>query len=307
MALTQRSGRSRHRLVLLALTAVTFLTLDFRDFGPLDTAQRAVRDLLEPVVGVGAAVLSPVSDAWNGLFDYDELEAENEALQAELDELRGEQVAAEAEREAFRRLREAVEIDYVDDIPRVAAQVVRTGVGNFDEHVVTIDKGSRDGIDVNMAVVTGAGLVGRVAQVDGSTSRVQLLSDPAMVVGVRLVDIDETGLGSAPGGVPDVIVAERGLTWPEGDDPDRIPAVGTAVVTSSLSRYPADIPVGTVAAATTPDGLSMIVDVALLNDVSDLSYVSVLLAVGTDEVPLREVVPTTTVTLPEELDEESDE
>ena len=40
MALAQRIGRSRHRLILLVLTAVSLLTLDLNGFGPLENSTR---------------------------------------------------------------------------------------------------------------------------------------------------------------------------------------------------------------------------------------------------------------------------
>ena len=61
MALTQRSiGKSRHRMILLVLTAITLLSLDLSSFGPLGTAQRLVRDLLHPITEV-AGVLKPMA------------------------------------------------------------------------------------------------------------------------------------------------------------------------------------------------------------------------------------------------------
>jgi rod shape-determining protein MreC len=305
MALAQRSGRSRHRLVLLVLTAVTFLTLDFRDFGPLDSAQSAVRDLLEPVASLTSTVFSPVTDVWNGLFDYDDLEKENEALRVELDALRGEQLTNEADLAAFEALREAIDIAHFSDLESVVARVTRGSVGNFDEDVVTINKGTRDGLTRNMVVVTGAGLVGRLDQVDGTTSTVQLMSDRDLVVGVRLVGIDEVGLARAKAGDDDVVVVDRGLNWPEGGNEDDLPAIGSAVVTDAVSRYPAGIPVGVVAAVTTPDELTMIVDVQLLNALDDLSYVRVLLEVSSDEPPEQDIVPNTT--LPPEAEPEAND
>lgn len=291
MALSLRSGRARHRLVLLLLTAITFLTLDFRDFGPLDGAQSAVRDLLEPVVSLTSTVLSPVSDGWNGLFGYDELEAENERLREELDALRGEQIAAQADREAFEALLEAVDLDYATDLERVVAEVTRRGVGNFDDDVITIDRGTRDGLEVDMAVVTNAGLVGRIAQVDATTSIVQLLSDPELVVGVRLVGIDEVGLARARAGTAGAIFVDQGIDWPEDGDLSALPPPGTAVVTDALSKYPIGIPVGLVAEVDTDDDLTMIVEVTLTNKLDDLSYVAVLLESPPDEI----VVPPTTL------------
>ncbi len=174
----------------------------------------------------------------------------------------------------------------------MTADVIRRAVGNFDSDVVTIDKGSRHGIEKGMAVVTGAGLVGRIERVDGATATVQLLSDSSLVVGVRLVDTDDVGLGHAIAGEPGFFVIDQGPNWPDVDDPALIPDVGTAVVTDATSRYPADVPIGTVASVGTgPDGLTMEVRVELANDVEDLHFVSVLLAEQIDEVPLGPLEP----------------
>ena len=86
MVLAQRTGRSRHRLVLLALTAITLLTVDLNGFGPAESAQRAVRDVLNPVASLASTIFSPVGDAWNSVFNYDDLEKENERLQSEMQE-----------------------------------------------------------------------------------------------------------------------------------------------------------------------------------------------------------------------------
>ena len=88
MAVAQRSGRARYRLLLLILTAATLLTLDFRGFGPLETAQSRVRDVLEPVVSAVESVLGPVAEVWTVMFSYNDLRSENAALTEELDRLR---------------------------------------------------------------------------------------------------------------------------------------------------------------------------------------------------------------------------
>ncbi|NDH97238.1 MAG: hypothetical protein EBZ17_07235, partial [Actinobacteria bacterium] len=178
MALTQRSiGKSRQRLILLVLTAITLLSLDLSSFGPLGTAQRLLRDLLHPITEVAGAIVSPFSDAWNAVFDYDDLEAQNRLLTERIQQLEGNELAVEAERAEFERLRAATGVDVRPDLARVTATVVRGGVGNFDDDVITIDRGSQDGVRTGMAVVTNAGLVGRVERVDATTSAVLLLTD----------------------------------------------------------------------------------------------------------------------------------
>lgn len=284
----------RRRLILLVLCGFTLLTLDLSRFGPIGTLQSLVRDLLHPVVEVVDAVISPFADAWNAVFDYSDLEQQNRDLQAELDRLQGAELEVEAERQAFRRLLEASEIPYLGELERVTASVVRYGIGNFDDALVTIDKGSSSGIERGMAVVTGAGMVGRVEQVDSTTAKIQLLSDSTLVVGVRLADTDAVGLGRTVPNQPQVFRIDKGLDWPLDGDLSQLPAVGSVVVTAATSRYPAEIPIGRIVSVEPDDDeKSMVVLVEMANDVTDLSYVTVLLAEGLEQVPLDPVVPST--------------
>lgn len=294
MALAQRIGRSRHRLILLVLTAISLLTLDLNKFGPLGTAQGFVRDVLHPVTEVAGVAASPFSNAWNGIFNYSDLESENQELDARVKELEADEIRNEADRQALERLLLASELPYVENLETKVATVVRGAVGNFDSDVITIDLGHRDGLESGMAVVTSAGLVGRVDRVDATTATVQLISDSNLIVGVRLVATDEVGLGNAVG---DGFEINQGLDWPEDGDLGKLPPVGSGVVTSSFSRYPAGIPVGWVTSAYSDDGgLSLEVRVELANSVDDLGFVSVILSSGVDQVPLPDtVVPDTIV------------
>lgn len=286
-------------MILLVLTAITLLSLDLSSFGPLGTAQRLVRDLLHPITEVAGAIVSPFSDVWNAVFDYDDLEAQNRLLTERIQQLEGKELAVEAERAEFERLRAATGVDVRPDLARVTATVVRGGVGNFDDDVITIDKGSQDGVRNGMAVITNAGLVGRVERVDATTSAVLLLTDTDLIVGVRLADTDEVGLGHVDPDDPSIFIVDTGLEWPEDGNESLLPALDTVVVTAATSRYPAEIPLGRLVEVLPGDEdmLTMHVRVALANDITDLGFVSVLLAEGVDQVPLDEPVPSTSIPL----------
>ena len=287
MAVAQRSGRSRYRLLLLILTAATLLTLDFRGFGPLDTAQSRVRDVLEPVVSAVDVVLGPVAEVWTVMFTYNDLRSENERLKDELDRLASADIRGAAEQDALERLLDATGVTFVEGVERLTATVLRDSVGNFDDDVMSIDVGHRDGVAPGMAVVTSAGFVGRVETVDAALSTVTAVSDPSLVVGVRLLDTGDVGLGHGMAGDPTRFVVDAGLRWPETGDMSELPAVGSPVVTSAGSRYPADIPVGRVASVEPSEaGLAQLVTVDLAADVQDLGYVTVLLLTPTDEAPV---------------------
>lgn len=298
MALAQRTGRARHRLVLLTLVAITLLTVDLRGFEAARTAQQYVRDAFYPVNSLASTIFSPLGNIWKSLFQYDELEAENAELRQELDALLGAAIQAEADNTAYRQLLDALELPYAGGVTTLTARVERGPVGNFASNVVTINKGQQHGIGEGMAVVTGAGLVGRIERVDGVTSTVQLLSDPGLLVGVRLVSTDDVGLGHALAGQPGMFIVDQGPSWPTIEDTASIPAIGSAVVTDAESRYTAGIPIGRVLEVRpAADELSLEVVVELANDVEDLAFVSVLVVASPDELPIPPVVPSTSVPL----------
>ena len=105
-------------------------------------------------------------------------------------------------------------------------------------HYVIINAGSNDGILRGMPVVTDQGLVGRVDAVIADAARVQLITDPASRVNVRLQNSEEEALlvGSVTG---DVILK----LIPQDADVE----TGDLVLTSGLGGgYPPDLIVGQV-------------------------------------------------------------
>ena len=68
-------------------------------------------------------------------------------------------------------------------------------------HYIIINRGSNDGILRGMPVVTNQGLIGRVDAVIADAARVQLITDPASAINVRLqnADTDAVLIGSVTG------------------------------------------------------------------------------------------------------------
>ena len=116
---------------------------------------------------------------------------------------------------------------------------------------------------------------------------------------MRLADTDEVGLGHVDPDDPSIFIVDTGLEWPEGGNESLLPALDTVVVTAATSRYPSEIPLGRIVEVLPGDEdmLTMHVRVALANDITDLGFVSVLLAEGVDQVPLDEPVPSTSIPL----------
>lgn len=271
MAAPQQSGRRRITLGLIFLASATLITLDFQDFGPLGTIQTGAREVVAPIREGGERIASPITGLWRGATEFDELEAENAELRAEIDRLRGELVQSGVDRADYEALLTLNGLELPQGYPLLLARV-RTGeVGNFTSGVVEIDVGSRDGVMKDMAVVTAAGLVGRVEQVDFSSSSVRLVSSNEFVIGVEVAG--EVGLARGEGSTEEIVI-EQGIGTRAQI------SIGDPVTTTSSERslFPPNLIIGTVArTSVTEDASNRRVSVELAADPVDLRFVEVVL------------------------------
>ena len=269
-----RTGRSRFTLLLLVLTSVTVLTLDFRGSGAVDDLRGAASTVFSPIADAASSVTRPITDAWNGAFGYDELRRENEELRRQLEEAEGLAAQNETARVDLAELQELEGISSFTQLESVTARVAGGSLTNF-EHTVQLDRGTDDGIGVGMPVVTGAGLVGRVVAATGNRATVQLMTDPGFELGVRLPEIDEKGIAHGTGeGEP--LLIDAGIPVNVEDSIARRDLVVTSGVEGSL--VPPDIPVGRVTRIEpASDQLSLELTVDPMADLQDLGYVKVLL------------------------------
>ena len=259
--------------MLLVLTSVTVITLDFRDQGQgvLESIRAGAQDVFSPVQSAAGRLFSPVGDFFGGITRYREVKAENERLRKELDAAEGELVrGADAARE--RQLLLALQrLEFAGDLRGVTARVVSNSPSNF-QVTVTVDRGSKDGVASGMPVVTEAGLVGRIVEVSASSSTVLLIIDPASSVGVRLASTGDIGVVSGSGRRDELPLDLVSV--------DTKVAEGEAVVTSGLEHglFPPQIPVGRVRGAKiNPGQLEQDVTVAPIVDFARVELVRILI------------------------------
>ena len=95
-----KRSSDRPRVVLLVLMAValTLLTAQFRNFLPVDDFQQGFRDVISPFRKVADRATDPFQTVWNGIFNYEKVNEENERLQVEIARMRGEELRNEADR-----------------------------------------------------------------------------------------------------------------------------------------------------------------------------------------------------------------
>jgi len=126
-----------------------------------------------------------VGSLWHNYIYLRGVRQENRELKEEIQSLRLQQVRLIDDAEQARRLQLLLGFKEQFISRTVAAQVIGAS-GSPQSRAVYIDKGSRDGIAPDMAVVTADGIVGKVLRVFNSTSQVLLIDDQSSGVGAIL-------------------------------------------------------------------------------------------------------------------------
>ena len=167
------------KYVLFALTllcvgtmSVSFLT-DF-DGGILNTVSGYV--LIPVQKGINAAGGWARSRVDN-LADLQQINEENQSLKEQVAELTLENNMLMQERYELQELRDLYNLDSdYSDLNKIAANVIGKDTGNWFNMFI-IDKGSSDGIKVDMNVIAGGGLVGIVTKTGPDWAQVRSIID----------------------------------------------------------------------------------------------------------------------------------
>lgn len=170
---------SRNKFVLVVLSVISIVLIGITSFND------SIISPLRQAVGI---VLLPVQAGVNtaGRAIYDNIEEqrkirtainENIELNKKIDELTAENTKLMADNEELARLRELYKLDEsYSEYEKVGARVVAKDSTNWFS-TFTIDKGSNDGIAVDMNVIGYGGLIGIVTDVGSNYANVRSVID----------------------------------------------------------------------------------------------------------------------------------
>lgn len=199
---TQKEIRQRAPiwLAMLLLTNLVIMAVDARDNA---SKQRLFRVWVQAAASPAQTISSRAGGASTSLIrqilNFRSTAFENEQLKERLSqtelELRNSRQAA-AENERLRGLLNLKETTGYDRIP--ARVIARDSSVWFN--TITIDRGSSAGVNLNMPVVTGGGIVGRVIAVSPWTAQVMMITDEKAAAGAIVGQLGGSGaLGSVRG------------------------------------------------------------------------------------------------------------
>ncbi len=189
----------RHRpTVLLAIfTTVSFFLMALR-VGPVVSACKiSVGFLVSPSIISSGDFFNRLDASTGRFFALIRTEAENTVLRAQNAQLAQKDVECDALQEENNRLRTLLDLRQKSFPTGIGAEVIGRDVRDWFR-TVSINKGSDNLIPLAAAVVSGDAekptLVGRVAELKDTSSKVMLLTDSLSAVSVRVVRTDDIGL-----------------------------------------------------------------------------------------------------------------
>jgi rod shape-determining protein MreC len=190
---------SRHRtLSLLAgvvLAQILLLAFQIKREHDVRLIRYWAAELVTPGEQAATWSLSKIGSVWSGYLALHHARAENESLRAELDRLRIHNRELETQAGETQRLRALLGLREAHaEAPMLAAQVIGASADS-SSHTLFINRGERDHIRRNMAVITPDGIVGKIVEVlANNTSQVLLLSDKDSGVGTLFADTRTHGV-----------------------------------------------------------------------------------------------------------------
>ncbi len=131
------------------------------------------------------AVVDGVGNLWSGYVALRGVRGENDALKQELRTLQVRLQREHAEAQRTGNLRQLLELRERANLDTIAAEVI-AAAASPEFRTVTIDKGTGEGVRADMAVISPAGVVGRVILPSGRASKVQLLIDRNAAAGALI-------------------------------------------------------------------------------------------------------------------------
>lgn len=180
----------KYILMVIAIVCVALIVISFRFQDKMTPIRTAVGSVVTPMQRGINKIGLVVADGMEYATTVKKLTKENDKLQKQVDELSSQNRLLQQDKYDLDNFRKLYDLDEkYSDYPKVAAHVISSDGNWFNSFV--IDKGSNDGLKVNMNVLAGDGLVGIVTEVNKSYARVRsIIDDESSVTGSFLKTSD---------------------------------------------------------------------------------------------------------------------
>lgn len=238
--------KSKHLLVIMTGVCISAIALTVTEKVSIAPLRDAAGMLIVPFQNGINQVGNWLTDLQKGFQNVEDLAAENEALQERVNQLTEENSILSQNQAELERLQELYQLDgNYSEYDKMAAQIISRDTGNWYSTFI-INKGSDDGIAVDMNVISDGGLVGIVTEVGRNWATVRTIIDDSSNVSAMTATTSDTCIVSG-----DLRLQDEGkLAFSQMNTENEI-AAGEQIVTSNISdKYLRGILIGYISEVT---------------------------------------------------------
>jgi rod shape-determining protein MreC len=198
MALLELRQRSGYLFLFVMLAHVLLISAQVNSRSGVPVLEAVTFGVFSEIQRSVSTGLSSVRHVWSAYIGLRQVKRENDELKRRLAtaEVTLQQQSAMADR--ARGLARLLELRERLTLKTVAAEII--GAGTPDFRTLTIDKGTRDGLRADMAVIAPAGIAGRIVIPSARSAKVQLLVDLNAAAGAIVERTRAQGIVVGAGG-----------------------------------------------------------------------------------------------------------
>ena len=234
------------RGIVLLLLVLMILTIYEQSTGTLISPESTLARVLAPVQSLVSGVTQGISGYLYRVKLRSNIEYEYNQLKAQNDELVLRSLLYEELEEENTRLRALLgEYESRAEMNPVLARVIASESGNYFS-TFTINKGKKDGVDTQMAVITSEGLIGYTYEVFDTTAKViTVIDDQASLAALIESSRDQGAVKGTLGSTGEPLCRMYYLSA------DSVPRPGDRVITSGVGvSFPKGLLIGYVREST---------------------------------------------------------
>ena len=154
-----------------------------------------VQTVLTPLRAGANALTNQAEQMYNYMFRYEALQAENEALKAQIAEMQEDNRLADSTQRENDRLRDLLKLQEANpDYELVDGYIIGRSSTDWTSSF-TVDLGTRDGVDVGMVAITANGeVVGLVTEAGGNYCTVKSVLDSSLEISATIASSGYSGM-----------------------------------------------------------------------------------------------------------------
>ena len=256
-------------LVAVAISIVSVVT------PATDGGTNFIQTILSPFRAAGSALMRQAERYYNYVFNYEALQAENEALQARIMEMEDEVRSADSLQRENERLRQLAKLTQEhEDYELTSAYIVSWDASNW-KSTFSIGKGTNSGIDAGMVAITEYGqVVGLVTDAGSNWATITTVLDSSLEISASVASTGYNGIveGSYATG-------EEGLLRMDYLPTDSVLRNNDQVVTTGSTVYPRGLIIGYISDADFDEtGVATYAILKPAADLDDLEQVFIITA-----------------------------